>query len=303
MKEITLYAAARKGQVTGIFTTPEAACRCRDATVTPIRAPQLPGSPEMQGWVAAARGVCTTMSMSPQGVVQSQILQTGPCWGVNLQTAIAGLFAPGGDLRWGCIPRNVELTSLHLYRLDLDYGKPPEAGMHLDVCVERCVSELRLHGALSTGTLAEDFIAFHIQDMQYRRELRQRLDTLLPERLAEHLLSVACARAPGKRGFCGTYLSRVARGLDVRIARRFTLRELQILGAILKLQENPLIDPAAIPQEERAELLARLEQETPQVRRTTGLRRDDEDPAEIARSILHPEAMAIGGEESDVPEN
>ena len=288
--------------MTGVFTTETAARLCRNADVCPIDVPQLPGSPELRGWVASARGKWTIVSMTPQGDVQSQTLRPGPCWGVNVQTAIAGLFAPEDDARHGCVPRRVELTSLRLYQLDHDYGANCPENLRLERYAGLCVREMQHSGALSAPTLAADFIALQAQQEAHRQQRRARIDSGLPLLLAEHLLATACRRAPGKQGFCGTYLSRVARNLDLRIARSFTLRELQALGAMLHLQEGLPIDPAAIPADEKAALLSRLEALTPAVRRTTGLRSEDEDPAALARWILHPETMAIDGASIDVPE-
>lgn len=300
MKEFTLYAVARSGQVTGVFTTMEAASRCEKAVVSPICVPQLPGSNDMRGYVVSARGKWTSVQMTPQGV-HSETFRPGPCWGVNVQTAIAGLFAPGGDLRLGCIPRRMEVTSLRLYRLGHDYGARSPENLALSFGVSDCVCELQQSGALSARTLATDYIALHERNEQRRQEMAARHDSGLPDRLAEHVLAVACARAPGKRGFCGTYLTRLARDLDLKIAREFTLRELQTLGAMLNLQEDLPIDPAEIPQAEQAALLARLEALTPPVRRTTGIRHADEDTAALARWILHPEP--IDGAEVDIPED
>ena len=311
MKEMTLYAITRAGQVTGVFTTEEAARTCKNAEVSPLTVLQLPGSPELRGWVAAARGKWTSLSMDAQGV-QSQTFRPGPCWGVNVQTAVAGIFAPGGDLRRGCIPRNAELTSLRLYELDRDYGAQCPDNLALVIFAGQCVSQLRQSGRISGEALGEDLIALHERYEQGRREKQARMDSGLPELLAEHLLAVACARAPGKRGFCGTYLTRVARDLDSKVARCFTLRELKILGALLKRKDGWAermadidlsdMDLTAVPEEEMAELRARLDKLTPPVRRTAGVRHDDEDPAEIARWILHPETMVIDGAEIDIPE-
>lgn len=312
MKELTMYAITRAGQVTGVFTTEDAARACERAEVTPLTVLQLPGSPELRGWVAAARGKWTSLSMDAQGV-QSQTFRPGPCWGVNVQTAVAGIFAPGGDLRRGCIPRNAELTSLRLYELDRDYGAQCPDNLALVIFAGQCISQLRQSGEISGEALSEDLIALHEQYEQRLRERQACVDSGLPELLAEHLLAVACARAPGKRGFCGTYLARVARDLDRKVARCFTLRELKILGALLKRKDGwaerladidlSEVDLTSVCEEERAELWARLDKLTPQVRRTTGVRHDDEDPAELARWILHPETMAIDGEEIDIPED
>lgn len=307
-----MYAITRAGQVTGVFATEAAARACDRAEVSPLKVLQLPGSPDLRGWVAAARGKWTSLSMDAQGV-QSQTFRPGPCWGVNVQTAVAGVFAPGGDLRRGCIPRNVELTSLRLYELDRDYGARCPENLNLMIFAGQCISQLRQSGEISGEALSEDLIALHEQYEQRLWEKQARMDSGLPELLAEHLLAVACARAPGKRGFCGTYLTRMARDLDRKVARCFTLRELKILGALLKQEEGwedrmaginlSDVELHAVSGEDQEELLARLDKLTPQVRRTTGVRHDDEDPAELARWILHPEAMGIDGAEIDIPED
>lgn len=311
MKELTFYAVTRHGQVTGVFTTEEAARRCDKAEVSPIRVMQMPGSPDERGWVVSTRGKWTSLSMNAQGV-QSQTIRVGPCWGVNVQTAIAGLYAPGGDLRKGCLPRRVELSNLRLYQLDRDYGPNGPGPLELMILSQRYMSQLQQSGTLTGESLSEDMIAMYEQYEQDCREKKERLDSGLPDLLAEHLLAEACRRAPGKRGFCGTYLSRVARDLDLRIARTFTLRELRILGALLDLKgderEEPIVidlsdvDLTAVPEQEKAALLARLDGLIPRVRRTLGRRDDAEDPQAIARWILHPEGGILEGSEIDIPE-
>lgn len=295
MQEITLYTCVRNNRVTGVFTTEDTARRCAGAgaELRAVRAMQMPGSPAARGWAVSARGSWNTLCATAQGV-HAQTICAGPCWGMNVQSAIAGLFSPRGDLRMGCVPRPVKLTSLRFYRLDQDDGSEVPENLAQAPFASRCMHDLHQHGAISADALAEDFIAQHECARQRHLALHERLDSGLPALLAEHMLTVACARARGKRGFCGAYLSRVARSLDLRIAQRFTLPELQTLCALLKLQAEPPAKQTSVPEEEAA-LLARLEQLTPSVRRTTGRRDAHEDPAEIARWILHPEAMILQG--------
>lgn len=302
MNEMTLYTVARKGQVAGVFTTEEAARACENAEVSRIRAPQLPGSPDGRGWVAAAWGEWTSMRMTAQGV-QSQTVPCGPCWGVNVQTAVAGLFAPGGRLCMGYVPRDAALTDMRLYRLDHDYGMCCPENRMLTLFASCCMGQMRRTGAFSDETLGEDYIALYEREERRRSEMNERIASGLPELLAIHALGDACARAPGERGFCGTYLSRVAEGLERRIASHFTLQELRILGALLKLQDDLPVDLAAVPEKERQELRLCLEKLTPCVRRTTGIRCEDEDPMEIARWILHPELMEIDWSRIDIPDD
>lgn len=300
MKEMTLYAVIRDGLVTGVFTTQEAASRCGNAEVSLIRVPQLPGSPEARGWVIAALGEWTSLSMNAQGV-QSETVRVGPCWGVNLQTAVAGLCAPGGNVRMGFTPRHVTLTDLRLYRLDQDDGL--QCPDNLRICAAFCLCDLQAHGAFPDEELGEDYIALHEREEQRGRDMKERLDSGLPDLLAVHVLGVACARAPGKRGFCGTYLSRAARDLDLRIARCFTLREMEILCEELQLQADLPVDLTEIPAEEKQKLLSRLDRLTPRVRRTTGVRSENEDPTALARWILHPGMMDTGDLDIDIPED
>lgn len=104
--------------------------------------------------------------------------------------------------------------------------------------------------------------------------------------VAAYLLAIACRRAPGKRSFCGTCLTRVAERLESGVRRRFTTEEqrdlLELLPALYAGEAAVLADLSA----GRRALLTRAEAILPAVRRTTGVRSADEDCLELALYIL-----------------
>lgn len=298
----TLYAIRRGGSVVGVFTQEEAAQARRADAVEIIPAPCLPASQAMPGYVAMARGKWASFSMTAQGV-HSETFRPGPCWGANVQTAIAGLFAPGGDVTHGCIRRRITLTQLRLYRLDHDYGAACPENLHLLGFASRIADALCTQGKLSETLLKEDCLAAYHRLLERRREQAEISRSEAPDMLCEHLLAIACRRAPGKRGFCGFYLSRVADSLRSSVRRHFTLQEMRLLAGLLALPTPEAIPAQALCAQEQQALLTRLEALVPRVRRTTGLRHENEDPHALAHAILHPEEMLLPDEAPDVPDD
>lgn len=113
-------------------------------------------------------------------------------------------------------------------------------------------------------------------DAAWREESRRKHESGLAPLITQHLMTAACRRAPGKRGFCGRYLSIVAERLELKVLTRFSARELYALAALLRLRQ----DAAALQDmtaEQKRNLLMRARNLIPAVRRTTGVRVDGDD--------------------------
>lgn len=265
-----MYLAEANGRIRGVFSTREAAEETRADNIREIVPVQLDGSPDYSGWVALAEGEWTSVSMTVRGV-QSETARLGPVWGVNVQSAVAGLFGPGFDRR------NVELTRLLVIRIGRNYGACPPPDLKQDDLLGSIPWHIENARGLPEEIRRGDYISAWQERIAEQRLRQQKADSPQLALLTEHLMQAACDRAPGNGGFCGTYLSNVERRLEPRILRAFSLWEMRLLTVLLGLAEDPkarrALDSGDVTAARQEELLLQISALTPTVRRTMGRRR------------------------------
>lgn len=265
----TMYAAGKGGAFTGVYTSVQKARAATNDGLTEITPLLLPGSPESEKYVCMAQGEWTVLR-STGGEFEADYVQLGPSWGVNPQSAVADL------LGYGFGRRNIRLTKLVLFETDRDYSNQPPQSLIDEVPFYSMMEALAEKKSLEAEQLSKDYIERHFAIQREREEYGRRAGCPQLDLIARYLMKVACERASSKGGvrFCGTYLSRVRERTERMLISRFSVRDMQILALLLKLEDSQElaaeISDGSIPADYIAGLLERARECVPSVRGMCG---------------------------------
>lgn len=224
-----LYAAMRDQTCIGVFSDEERAAAVTCDEILPIEPAWLAGTPEPCGYACLAAGTWITLERI-EGGFEAHYTDVGPCWGVNVQSAIGGLFGQP------VTRRNIELSSLQLYEIDRDYSvRPPENLKHdyrflCDVFAGK--------DGPSREELAFDHIERHLRNLRYLEKQGAKYDSLYLEVILDKLSELAWRRRPPR---CGYEARNFRQRMEKQFARRFTLTELRILTVLWGLRADDAV--------------------------------------------------------------
>lgn len=262
----SMWMAVDGMRVLGVFADRAEAALAGEPREIAVR--QLTGSPETDGCVWQAEGIWGTVTMAA-GELRAEHCSVGPSWGANPQSAIAGLCGAT------CDRRGVELTALRCWPIGQIPAEEPEnlaRTWPFDTIIHRAMPTLPdLQEAL-----AEDYPALYRRSLEADEELQAKRGSEALELLTEKLVRIGCRRWLDSPTEEGLTLRRAERVTERKLCHELTLREMEILCVLLKLQESPEItsrlDNGEITREECAALRERLKPLVPRVRSPLGRR-------------------------------
>ena len=268
---MSMWAATDGARVLGVFAGPAEAAQAGEPREIAVR--HLTGSPETDGCVWQAEGMWSTVTMAA-GELRAEHCDVGPSWGVNPQSAIAGLCGATHDRR------GVELTALRCWPTGRAQAGEPQN------LARTWPFDTIIHRAMPTlpdllEALAEDYPALYRRSLEADGARRDKCASEALELLTEKLVRIGRRHwldAPSEDGLT---LRRAVRVTERKLCREFTLEELEILCVLLRLQESAEIasrlDKGEITREECAALRERLKPLIPRVRSPLGRRAYVED--------------------------
>ena len=148
-----LYAAMRGTDCAGVFSAEEKAADIACDRLVPIECLRLEGSPRSAKYACLSAGTLAILRRAEDGF-DADHLDVGPCWGCNVQSAVAGLYGPYLDRK------GLALTCLRLYEINREYPEPPE-NLQAEFSFLCCPDEAAFR--LSAEDLAADCIAHYLR--------------------------------------------------------------------------------------------------------------------------------------------
>lgn len=246
-----LFAAMRGKECIGVFSQEDRAAVVACDEIVPMEPAWMEGTPAPCGHVCCASGTWITLERIECGL-NAEYTDVGPCWGVNVQSAIGGLFGQP------VTRRSSELTSVQLYEIDRDYSvRLPENLKHL-------------YGALC-DTFAEDeipdekkmtfdYIDLHLQNLRYLEEQGSKYDSLYLACIVDALAEQAWGHT---RVRCANPVEHYRQRMERRFAHFFTLTELRILTVLWGLRADDAVTgqliSGRIPPEQAQDILERAQ--------------------------------------------
>ena len=259
---MTVYLAYQDGRITGVYTAPERAKAAGAEEIRPVEPAHLPGSPEDEAHVLMAQGTAAVMSVT-DGAFTTEVFDVGPSWGVNVQSAVAGLFGPG------FIRRSVSLDCLTVYAVDRSCEDAPPlvfTGAHRFRRVADLMGEC---GGVPENVLKTDYLGLYFEDARRMEERLSRHGYREGELICVHLMSLAQQDAAqrGVSHFAASQMERAEVRLLNRLHNTFTPAQLKCLAHLLHLIDEPVPEADAIPEEQHALLLEKVMRFVPKLKR------------------------------------
>lgn len=244
-----LYAAIRGKDCIGVYSSAEKAAAVICDEIVPIEPARMEGTPAPCGHVCCAAGTWITLERI-EGGFEAHYTEVGPCWGVNVQSAIGGLFGQPFTRR------NIELSSVQLYEIDRDYSvRLPENLKHqygslCDMFADDDVPDGK--------KMAFDYIDLHLRNLRYLEEQGSKYDSLYLEVILDKLSELAWKRRPPR---CGNEARNFRQRMERQFVHRFTLTELRILTVLWGLRADDTVTSqlirGEISPEQAQDILAR----------------------------------------------
>lgn len=242
-----LYAAMRGADCAGVFSAKDRAADIACDRLVPVECLRLEGSPAPAQYACLAAGTQAILRRTEDGF-DADHLDVGPCWGCNVQSAVAGLYGPYLDRK------GLELTCLRLYEIDREYPEPPE-NLRAEFSFLCCPDEAAFR--LSAEDLAADYIAHYLRCIAppTEAELARQHDADL---VADRLLALSIREGAQ---VCGMPHRRLHRRMTEAVARSFTPEELHLLAVLSGAEQDAAVSNAMltgqIPPQTVADLLQR----------------------------------------------
>lgn len=259
------FAAMRGQDCIGVFSAEDRVAAVSCDEIVPIDPAWLEGTPAPCGYVCCAAGTWVTLDRM-EGGFNTQYTDAGPCWGVNVQSAIGGLFGQP------ITRRSIELTSVQLYEIDRDYSvRLPENLKHqfgslCDTFAEDDVPDGK--------KMTFDYIDLHLRNLRYLEEQGSKYDSLYLACIVEALTERVWSH---RRVRCANPVEHYRQRMEHRFAHCFTLPELRILSVLWGLRADDTVTSqlisGRIPPEQAQDILERA-----QLCRRSGIRQQQENP-------------------------
>lgn len=261
LQGMTAYLAETAGEIRGVFREEREARETGAGSVREILLRQLPGSPAECGWAVMAEGSMGLVT-AVDGEIRAETLQLGPVWGVNVQSAVAGLFGPS-------YRRTVELDRLVMVEIGRDYAQDRLLVFDLFNGFREVAEQIGRAGAIPQDVLTRDYLGNYFREARQAQERLSASAILECEMIAEHLMNRAQEKA-GKGGatfLSAALLEQAQIRLENRLHNIFTPDELKCLAWQLGLTKEKPREAESVPEQRQAMLKARVDKLMPALKR------------------------------------
>lgn len=249
------YLAVKAEKPVGVFSSQEKAQAAGCDSLTEIEPYLLESSPASEEYLCMVSGCCTLLRRNEEGF-STEVLDVGPLWGLNPQSAAAYLARTGG--------RSVQCDQFCLFRIDQEYAPGKPDSLHRNGIFSGLVQSFAFDELRGGKDVIVDYIELYFSNMREAQAAAAKAS--LPEvgLITDFLMKVACKRAADRGGWiCGTPLSKQKEALRHSLLHEFSTEELGQLAALLKLTEPP--EGFTLPEETAQKLLHRAEKHIPHV--------------------------------------
>lgn len=261
LQGMTAYLAETAGEIRGVFREEWEARERGAGSVREILLRQLPGSPAECGWAVMAEGSMGLVT-AVDGEIRAETLPLGPVWGVNVQSAVAGLFGPS-------YRRTVELDRLVMVEIGREYAQDRPLVFDLFNRFREVAEQIGRAGAIPQDVLTRDYLGDYFREARQAQERLSASAILECEMIAEHLMNRSQEKA-GKGGatfLSATLLEQAQIRLENRLHNIFTPDELKCLAWQLGLTKEKPREADSVPEQRQAMLKARVDKLMPALKR------------------------------------
>lgn len=226
-KGTAFYAATVGNLIAGIFSSPEKAPDGADISeITPI---YIEGSPRSEKYICMAEGTWSVVHYK-DGQFSGEDFETGPIWGYNPQSAIAGLFG------YNFSRQSVHLTALFLYEIDRICTGGDIINLSRTAPFSGIAQSISANGRITPETAATDYIGLYLAEKRKQEELARKRGAVKVSVIGSKLITLKCSFILEKEKviFCGTSLASQRRLLEEQLLIHFSENELIRLAEILQ---------------------------------------------------------------------
>ncbi len=243
-----MYLAMKDGQYIGVFSTKEKGAETACDELIEIEPMLLDGSPSSGRYVFRAQVFWSTLTRI-DGRFVNEITEEEPAWGMNPQSAAAGL---PKQLQGR---KGIEVSSVQLFEVDQEYDRNTLEDWE-NIALFRSVVRWILADGLCEKYVQTDYVGRYFEEQRVLQEQYERACSPEMDVLVNRIMHLANQDASGNAvpAICGTHAGRVREYVRNALLREFNMREMQILSAMIQDETEPIRGTAS---EEREELKRR----------------------------------------------
>lgn len=252
--EKAFFALKKGAAYIGIFSSAENTKDIAFDTIEEITPCFLEGSPAFAGYVCLAEGTWSFLTRNGDAF-QTEYHDVGPVWGINMQSAVGGLFGHSFHRK------TIQLSVLRIYQVDHDYseGSPENLSDRFHFLAHRLTNDR----AFSHDVLTADYIAQYFEEKRRAAQTAEIRESKYKQLVLDKLLSM---KFENQNIRCARPVVHAEKKLDTILSRLFTLKELQIIAVLWGLEKDEELSDQIISGKISAdyicELLKKIQKQT-----------------------------------------